>query len=86
MNMAPWNPKTSKNDGKNLIAMKEKTNKQIIQNDTALSLIFSGIISGRIVSGSERIPNDETNIMKEKIVTGIQLTVSTFTFHDFNII
>lgn len=86
MNIAPWNPKASKNDGKNFIAIKEKTNIQIMQNDTALSLIFSGIISGTIVSGNERIPKDETNIMKEKVVIGIQLTISTLTFHDFNII
>lgn len=60
--------------------------KSVMQKETEASLIFSGIISTRIISVKGCIPNDEMKIDQEKLATGIQLNVSTSTSNDFSVI
>lgn len=62
--------------------MNEKIHSNDMQNETLVSLIFSGIVSLMTINGKVRIPNEATKITNERLVTGIQLNASTSTPQD----
>lgn len=85
-NMLPWKLITSINNWRYLMQMNERIHNNDMQNETLVSLIFSGMVSLMTINGNVRMPKDATKITNDRLVTGIQLNASTSTPQDRTII
>lgn len=75
-----WNSSNSSKNGENCIALKAQNT--VMQSDTPVSLILSGMISDMSISGIGRIPNATKKMAKEKLARGIQLNFPTSKLRD----
>lgn len=85
-NMLPWKLITSINNCRYLMQMNEKIHSNDMQNETLVSLIFSGMVSLMTIKGNVRIPKEATNITNDRLITGIQRNASTSTPQELTII
>lgn len=82
---ATWNPSFSTNDDENLPFKNSNSHKSAMQSDTQASFILSGIISTTNTNDTGTMPNVVAKADQLKLMTGIQLSVSSSECNGFSI-